>query len=112
MRTLYASPAASCGPAPPSPTTAMVHKSRLEVLRYHEAYLLAIEAGADGLETALRLADWRYATETWQGEVDELRKARGWATDSPRVGPRPAAWVPPPIAGVSSAISSGMGVAR
>lgn len=76
----------------------VVVASRAEVLNSYDSYLAAVESGADAIDLALLRSGWRYSTEMWQAEVDELRKDRGWAL----VGPRPAAYVAPPIAGVRS----------
>jgi hypothetical protein len=79
------------------PTQAeIVQASRAEVLDAYDSYLAASESGANAIELALLKSAWRYCWEMWQAELAELRKDRGWAL----VGPRPAAYVAPPIAGV------------
>lgn len=74
----------------------VVVASRAEVLNSYDSYLAALESGADAIDLALLRSGWRYSTEMWQAEVDELRKDRGWAL----VGCRPAEALLPPIAGV------------
>jgi len=79
------------------PTQAeIVQAGRTDVLKRYELYLTAIERGASAIEYAQLKTDWNFSICQWLQDVFELRKDRGWA----RVGPRPAAYVPPPIAGV------------